>query len=321
MTTTADSESARSEGSTEFPCRLFAILARKARVGVLLRRGPSRWVRLIKWRTGDDRFEDGQWFRGRIYERRCDLSPDGKLLIYFAAKFSRAAREDEPSAEDFLRAWAAGKRENREADAPYAWTAISRPPWLTALALWPKGNCWHGGGLFDDKRTVLLNHRPGDDCPHPEHRPEGLKVRPNPEAYGEDWPIYSRRLLHDGWELTQEPYSRPLPGGGGAVDARAIWRRPSRDGKWMLSMTEAVNFTIPGGPYVLEFSLRGPRRIEIGRATWADWDQRGRLVLARAGQLLAWRPDEAAEFSPKRIRDFNDDTPQRIQSPAKARRW
>src|SRR5262249_39683455 len=60
-------------------------------------------------------FYEGQWFNGRIYERRCDLSPSGKRLIYFAASYK----------------------------APYAiWTAVSRLPFLTAVTLWPKGDGW-----------------------------------------------------------------------------------------------------------------------------------------------------------------------------------
>ena len=67
-------------------CRVFAILARNAATGVVFRRGPSKWVQLIRWNTDTDTFESGQWFHGRLYERRADLSPDGTKLIYFAAK-------------------------------------------------------------------------------------------------------------------------------------------------------------------------------------------------------------------------------------------
>jgi hypothetical protein len=37
---------------------------------------------------------------------------------------------------------------HQDASYTYAWTAVSKPPWLTALGLCPKGNCWDGGGLF-----------------------------------------------------------------------------------------------------------------------------------------------------------------------------
>ena len=69
--------------------RLFAILARETSLAVVLRRGPSKQVQLIQWDRANDRFEYGQWFKGRIYERRCDLSPSGDKLIYFAAKYKK----------------------------------------------------------------------------------------------------------------------------------------------------------------------------------------------------------------------------------------
>lgn len=59
------------------------IHARSAPRAVVLRRGPSGWAQVIAWDTERDTFDDGAWFKGRIYEERCDLSPNGKLLLYF----------------------------------------------------------------------------------------------------------------------------------------------------------------------------------------------------------------------------------------------
>ena len=73
------------------PCRLFVYLASEAPIGVVLRRGPSAWTRLSVWHTDTDTFEHGQWFRGRVYERRSDVSPDGALFAYFARNISMAA--------------------------------------------------------------------------------------------------------------------------------------------------------------------------------------------------------------------------------------
>ena len=56
------------------PARLYGILARDVDRAVILRRGPSRLVRVILWHTDTDRFEGGQWLRGRIYGERCALS-------------------------------------------------------------------------------------------------------------------------------------------------------------------------------------------------------------------------------------------------------
>jgi hypothetical protein len=159
---------------------IFAILARSAPVGVILRRGPSRQVLLIKWNLASDTLEYGQWFKGRIYERLCDLSPSGDLLLYFAAKYKEPLR---------------------------SWTAISKPPYLTALALWPKGDGWGGGGLFESELSIELNHRPGEDVLQ-----EGLRLKEKMQihlygtrpGWGEDFPIYHSLLLRNGWRLIRE---------------------------------------------------------------------------------------------------------------------
>src|SRR5436309_11030155 len=107
-----------------FPARLHVLLASAAPVGVVLRRGPARLVCSVLWNRERDEFQLGQWLGGRIYERRADISPDGLHMIYFAmnGRWSSAARA--------------------------SWTAISKVPWLKAIVLLPKGDCWQGGGLF-----------------------------------------------------------------------------------------------------------------------------------------------------------------------------
>src|ERR1051326_5649273 len=122
------------------PARIFGVSAPDAPIVLLLRRGPTRWVQLVQWQTESDTFTDGQWFHGHLYERRCSLSPDGQLFAYFVSKYGKT-RYESPSTE--------------------TWTAISRPPYFTALALWPKGDAWNGGGVFQDNRTLLLNHPAG----------------------------------------------------------------------------------------------------------------------------------------------------------------
>lgn len=74
-------------------CRLFVILARSSPTGVIFRRGPTKWVQLIKWNTDDDSFEAGQWFHGRIYEHRCDMSPDGSKVGKELVTGQRAAEK------------------------------------------------------------------------------------------------------------------------------------------------------------------------------------------------------------------------------------
>jgi hypothetical protein len=106
---------------------------------------------LILWNTAADTFEHGAWFRGRLYEERCDLSPDGKLFLYFALQG---------------RKWGTTYKG--------AWTAVSRAPWLEAIVLWPQGHTWGGGGRFVDVRKIVLSSC--STATHPDHPLMGLEV-------------------------------------------------------------------------------------------------------------------------------------------------
>jgi len=60
-----------------FAARIHVLLASDAPVGLVIRRGPSKCVATLLWNRKTDEFQLGQWLKGRIYERRSDLSPDG----------------------------------------------------------------------------------------------------------------------------------------------------------------------------------------------------------------------------------------------------
>jgi hypothetical protein len=104
------------------PPRLFVIFAKSAHEAVIFRRAPTTWYHVIRWNTRNDTFFRGAWLKGRIFPEKCDLSPDGELLLYSVHQGSRV-----------------------QATYTDAWTAISRTPWLTAIGLWPQGdNVWRG---------------------------------------------------------------------------------------------------------------------------------------------------------------------------------
>jgi len=169
-------------------CWMFVLLARDAKVGVILRRGPTRWWHVTRWDTRTDQFEKGQWFHGRIYPDQCDLSPDGKLFVYFAGK------------------WRARARDLGYGDV---WTAVSRPPYLTALALWPDTSTYGGGGIFFDNQSVQVGW-PGLHH-HPDHPPGPLLV--NPALV----PPPPRTLCHPRRPIPQALWTaRPRPGSPGS---------------------------------------------------------------------------------------------------------
>lgn len=282
-------------------CRLHVLLARQARVAVVLRRGPSRWVQLVRWSTDKDVFAPGQWFHGRIYERRCDLSPSGELLIYFAQKSNhRTLRPDNPYT--------------------FAWTAISRPPYLTALALWPKGDCWNGGGLFASEHHVLLNHMAGA-TPHPDHRPPGaMTITAGSFPRGEDFPTWWARAERDGWSRTQAGH---FPHQEWKPSRPEIWQRPSPQGRETLVQTlHGFDFHAHGGPYRLSYQLTAPggQTIALEGAEWADWDHRGRLVLARGGCLFR-AAREGDTLREDLLTDLNPNQPAPLETPAWAAHW
>jgi hypothetical protein len=125
------------------PPRLHVIPATGCDKALVLRRGPSGQVASLLWDRRDGSLSLGHWLKGRIYEHRCDLSPDGRHMIVFAGKGGRY------------------------------WTAISRAPWLTALHIEPQGSTWFGGGAFTRQGRVFFNGA---------QAPDGLpdRLRPAP---------------------------------------------------------------------------------------------------------------------------------------------
>lgn len=122
----------------QIPARLHVLMARQAPYAVIIRRGPAKYVCIVGWDRRTDVFEVGQWFHGRIYEKRADLSPDGRHLIYFAGNFH----------------W--------NSETKGTWTAISRAPYIKAVSIWAKGDTYYGGGLFLDDRIALLYGHHGE---------------------------------------------------------------------------------------------------------------------------------------------------------------
>ena len=278
--------------TTASPCRLHVYLATGAPLGVIMRRGPSDWVRLSLWHTNDDRIEHGQWMAGRVFERRCDLSPDGRLFAYFVRKDS-ARTADEVGAD--------------------SWIAVSRPPWFTALALWSIGGTYCTGAYFVDNRSLFIGGTV--DSPDRGALPASLATIKAPAFVDRtnDWTdrtVHFNRLLRGGWRAVPDALA-PLPG----------WERTSSDGTCTLVMMERADgdFTSYGGRHVVEYALRDEASGDVqdlGRATWADWDHRGRLMIARDGVLGEWKDGVFAELA-----DFNDHAPEARPSPPEAREW
>ena len=262
----------------QFPARLHVLLARDAPVGLVIRRGPSKQVCTVLWNRKNDRFELGQWLKGRIYERRCDLSPDGKHFIYFAMNGR----------------W--------HSEVKGSWTAISRTPYLKAIALLSKGDCWHGGGLFTRNYRYWLN----DGCGHEEFTKTKEVVRDTrfklKEYFGGECPgVYYPQLMRDGWEFIRSDDVDSLHG---------ITRFEKPLGKgWTLAKLAHAGPSFPDkGCYWDEHELihtKSGKRVSLPHWEWADLDGK-RLVWASKGKLFAGRLTESGIIDEHELHDFND---------------
>ncbi|WP_165069280.1 hypothetical protein [Paludisphaera rhizosphaerae] len=271
---------------TVFPPRIHVLLAREAPLGVVIRRGPSKQVCTLLWDRATDEFQLGQWLHGRIYERRADLSPDGKHLIYFAMNGH----------------W--------DGEARGSWTAISRAPYLKAVTLLAKGDCWHGGGLFTANGRYWLNDGSG-------HTPirDSREVRrdsqynPRTDFGGECLGVYYVRLLRDGWTLVRREKL-------GKWKILSVFEKPAPGG-WTLRKLahEEVDHPPGKGCYWDEHQLARPNTtIASPDWEWADVD-RHRLVWASAGKLFAGRLDESGIAQQTELHDFNDMEFEPIEAP------
>ena len=287
--------------------RLYCILARAAPLAVVFRRGPSKRVLLLRWHTDTDKFEEGQWFKGRIYERRCDLSPSGERLIYFAATYKQ----------------------------PYfSWTAISKPPFLTAVALWPKGDGWGGGGLFETERKIRLNHREAEmELAEGFTQPRKVRVESFGErpGWGEDSPIIDTRLSRDGWQLLQQ--AMPIEHSIGAAvwmewNPPEIWSRAHPRRRYELRMSIKGLHERDGAWYIVEHSVEDKKTgsvLELGRTDWADWCHSGDLLFAKQGKLFRLgfsAGGTLAELADARLLiDLNGHTFKEVAAPDSAKQW
>jgi hypothetical protein len=116
---------------TKTPPRLFVLMRPDCDRAVVFRQGPSKVFCVLGWNLKTDDVVVGQWCKHKIYVERCDISANGKYLVYFAldGQWSSEARG--------------------------AWTALSYAPYLKALKLWPQGHTWGGGGMFVRERKPV----------------------------------------------------------------------------------------------------------------------------------------------------------------------
>lgn len=255
--------------------RLHVLTASGCDKAVVLRRGPTDWVTTLMWDRASGAVEPGQSLHARLYEHRSDLSPDGRHLIYFAARFDAATR---------------------------GWTAISRAPWLTALTFLPQDHTWHGGGAFTPDGRVFLNGAaPSDDLP------DGLRpAAPDAYPHGTDGfhmgGLYPAMMAARGWQIVS----------GERYDT--ILEKPAAAG-WRLTLgfsLSAPQRAIVSNRYGLRDA--GGRALDFPDWEWVE-PRGGGLQVAARGALWQVPLTEAGPGGSILIHDLNGIQPHPRPAP------
>lgn len=273
----------------KFPARVHIILARDTDRSIIIRRGPSKSVCTISWDRKKDEFQVGQWLRGRIYERRCDLSPDGRHFIYFAMNGK----------------WS-GKMKG-------SWTAISKAPYIKAVGIWTNGSCWNGGGLFMDNDSYWLNafmfgHEPQMQPPANLHE---FREFPFRESYGGECPgVYYIRLQRDGWKLTGHSKN--------GSDGYSTFERYLPHG-WILEKTAHATIDHPVGKGCYYDTHRLMQKDDTTSMDYPDWEwaelDGKQLVWVEKGVLYRSQVTPGGLDHIKELFDFNEMEFEAIEAP------
>jgi hypothetical protein len=250
---------------------------------------------MLKWDRRHDTFEPGQWFKGQVELGLSDLSPDGKYLIYFALKYRGPHR---------------------------SWTAISKPPWFTALAFLPILAIHGGGGEFIENRRLWINH-PRGEAPIITEKLRPLEVA----GYFEDRPptAQGRRLLsRNGWSIV--PRRRFLSAQQEEVEwgMRHVetWRKPNPHTRMVLEME--ANWRSGGfgkGPWSYHLLSDNMSVFTHIEADWADWDSDGSLLFAQQGRLFRSVLRRERLTDPKELIDVSRNRFEEKVPPVGAIRW
>jgi hypothetical protein len=284
--------------------RVFGIGATAADVVAVLRRGPSGWSHVGRWDIAARRYEPGSWLHGTLYPQRCDLSADSRYLCYFAFKGDST--------------WELGA----------TYIAISRLPWLTALAAWRTPGTWTRGAHFvaDASRCDLGPPAAGDTsglrdryglavtaaAAYPVERRRGWRETPDTPA----------RAATDRWDerrANQAAMARPQPE---PVRGRAPWSGRARP--WLVvSGGYAAHREAPQDHDPPRYELRdgpaGSVLAHLDEVQWADWAGGGELLTATTGGRLQIRDRVTLQLAWEH--DLAPMVPDSGEPPAEARHW
>ncbi len=250
------------------PSRIRLLAAREAPTIVILQRKRAKLFHVVTVDTDTHLIEQGSWFRGVIHFLHCDVSFDGKFLVYMARGSSGET-----------------------------WSGLCRLPWLKTLAAAETpGISWGGGYFADRERLVTDAWRPDESDGAPVEMPFQLAIKPPGATDGLN--IVHARFKRDGFTRAGEnrgerqeqidKHYRVLQIGDDGWINRPSLDHPALKVQYVGHLEDGHNFA---------FSLDDHPEL-LREASWATWDSRKTLWVARPGLVEQFTLDDLKRGTP-----------------------
>ncbi|HEU5102546.1 MAG TPA: hypothetical protein VFU22_26160 [Roseiflexaceae bacterium] len=253
-----------------YKSRLHLLVAKKAPTVVILQRKRAKLFHVVLVDAKKRRIEHGSWFRGKLYMLRCDVSFDGRYMVYMAM----------------------GSNGN-------TWNGVCRLPWLTTLTEADNMGSWFGGGYFADKKLLRTNGWGRADFNPPKHARAPFTLEPYGSRYGgEDLGVVYERLARDGFRRLGENWGTQHNLGTRKLQVACEgddgwgWRF---SGRYPMLKARYIGYLEHG--YTLAFWFDEYPNLLTG-ASWANWDCNGNLWVARPGVVEQYTLSDLNQGAP-----------------------
>ena len=257
----------------EIPARIHLLPAKGSPYVAVIRRKPSKVFHIIRWNTEDDCLEYGSWFNGKLYPKRCDISFDGKWMVYLAM---------------------GGKNGN-------AWSGVCLLPRLKTYLEADNIGTWFGGGYWKDEKELLWNGwgQPKGSIP--------FKLGQLKSQFGgEDLGVLYPRLERDGWTRAGDYYGNNVK----VENSKGYTVKCENDDGWYWQPSRnhpTLRMYYRGYlkyGYTFEFKLDEYPDVLDSTVDWVTWDFLGNLVFAKQGTLYKYKLSDFKKGKPSFCKDL-----------------
>ncbi|HEY9612193.1 hypothetical protein [Allocoleopsis sp.] len=258
----------------QIPARIHLLPAKGSPYVAVIRRKPSKVFRIIRWNTEDDHLEYSSWFYGKLYPKRCDISFDGKWMVYLAM----------------------GKKGQ-------SWNGVCLLPCLKTCLEGESWGTYFGGGYWKNEKELLLNGW---------GKLKGIipfrlgQLNVNAQFGKEDLSVLYPRLERDGWTRAGDNYGNNVK----VKNSKIYMVKCENDDGWYWQPTgehPTLRMHYRGylqHGYTFEFSLDEYPDLLDATVDWATWDFLGNLVLAQQGKLYKYKLDDFKSKQPSFCKDL-----------------